>query len=109
MANDYDMPMSPRPERTPVRPGYTTQPPSRPQPAGEAIGGGAVSVLSAPPPTSDNHPLTHEQICLALDELLDGQYRHDKALRTLRRRWRAVVCLLAAAVAVAVLYEAING
>ena len=100
-ANDYDMPMSPRPERTPVRSArlhYTTTIPSATG-GGEAIGGGAVSVLSAPPPTS-------EQICLALDELLDGQYRHAKALKRLRAGWIASVCLLAAANAVAWLIRA---
>ena len=80
-------------------------PPSKRAEGAEGTGGGAVSVLSSPPPPSysDNHPLSHAEVCLALDELLDGQWRHTRTLRRLRTAWAVSVCLLAAAVAVAVL------
>ena len=76
--------------------------PSRSRAGGaEGTGGGAVSVLSTPPPSfSDNHPMSHAEVCLALDELLDGQWRHTRALRRLRTAWAVSVCLLAAALAV---------
>ena len=66
----------------------------------EGTGGGVVSVLSSPPPPSysDNHPLSHAEVCLALDELLDCQWRHARALRRLRTAWIVSVVLLAAAV-----------
>ena len=65
----------------------------------EGTGGGVVSVLSSPPPPSysDNHPLSHAQICLALDEVLDWQWRHDRALRRERACWVIAASVLAAA------------
>ena len=126
--NDYDMPMSPRPETTLVghdpevggtwkqraAPGYNEVAPPAQHPAegAEGTSGGAVSVLSAPPPPSysDNHPLSHAEVCLALDELLDRQQAHARALRRHRTGWIVSVCLLAAANAVAWLYGGIlNG
>ena len=69
-------------------------------PAGDAegTGGGVVSVLSSPPPPSysDNHPLSHAQICLALDEVLDWQWRHDRTRKRLRTLWVVAVSVLAA-------------
>ena len=87
--------------------------PPAPHPAegAEGTGGGAVSVLSSPPPPSysDNHPVSHAELCLALDELLDRQQAHDKALRRHRTAWIVSVCLLAAANAVAWLFWGIYG
>ena len=71
--------------------------PSRSRVGGaEGTGGGAGSVLLSPPPPS--------QLLCALDELLERQEAYRKARHSLQNAWMASVCLLAAAVAVAVLY-----
>ena len=44
------------------------------------------------------------EIALALDELLDRQERHSKALRRLRTAWLVSVCALAVALALTPLY-----
>ena len=82
------------------------------QPAGgaEGAGGGAVAVLTSPPPPfSDNHPLTTAQLLLSLDELLDCQQRHARAVRRLRAAWIASVCGLTALHALLWLWERIYG
>ena len=69
----------------------------------EGDGGGVVSILSSPPPHpaySDNHPVSKAQILLALDEVLDRQEQHDKALRALQTGFIVAVCVLGAAVLV---------
>ena len=70
--------------------GYNHRMAPSPQPAGGAEGtsGGAVSVLSTPPPPS--------QITAALDDLLWRQDSHHRAVRRLRTVWIASVCALAA-------------
>ena len=80
-------------------------PPSKRAEGAEGTGGGAVSVLSSPPPPSnysysDNHPVSKAEILLALDEVLDRQETHAKALRTLQTGFVVAVCVLGAAIAV---------
>lgn len=60
----------------------------------EGKGGGAVSVLSSPPPPS---------LLAALDDLLERQETHDKAVRTLQTCFWLSVSILAVSSAVAVL------
>ena len=47
---------------------------------------------------------TNLEIEFALDELLDRQERHSKALRRLRTAWLVSVCALAVALALTPLY-----